>query len=671
MEKEKKVLLSLRNVVVKFKVRSRILTAIRGVDLDIYENETLAIVGESGSGKSVLTKTFSGMLEDNGFIDEGTIHLNDDDLAQVNVKLTFFKKLVYDKIHNYLNKKSALEYGADIYNQIQALKASEDVRRTLEEEKSEAYAKEQAAITSRLVDLFNERQVLDFKDKAGREKNAQETKELKAKLKASAAAYKKEVADHKKAALADVEKTNAYKAKLAELQAAYKEAITTKVEGKLKDRNDNIAKEIMLSADRCPLAKRYIYFIRLAQGVKRAMRSGADLYDEEVLNNIFDPVIFRVKYLSVDFVELDDAKKEQLNKQAHALLEEVKMDGSFAEIEKYKEEIKANETFTLMAAKLINQEIKVKNKDQEIDSKRFHYLLTKAQRKTTIVPPNRIHGYTNIDLAKVHLKSDWLQIRGSRVATIFQDPMTSLNPIRSIGSQIVEVITKHQHKSKKEAKQLAIDLMFKVGIPNADKRFNEYPFQYSGGMRQRIVIAIALACRPKILICDEPTTALDVTIQAQIIKLIKDLQKEYQFTTVYITHDLGVVASVAERVAVLYAGRIVELGTTQEVFFDPRHPYTWALLSSLPQLALKGSELFTIEGTPPSLYHKVIGDAFAPRNPYALEIDFVKEPPFFQISETHFARTWLLDPRAPKIEPPAIIRNLHEKMTNVYGAKEG
>lgn len=270
------------------------------------------------------------------------------------------------------------------------------------------------------------------------------------------------------------------------------------------------------------------------------------------------------------------------------------------------------------------------------------------------------------DLAKFKTNKDWHAIRGIKMSTVFQDPMTSLNPIRTIGSQIAEVIIKHQKKSKEEAKRLSIEMMTKVGIPDAEKRYNEYPFQYSGGMRQRIVIAIALACHPRILICDEPTTALDVTIQAQIIELIKDLQKEYGFTTIYITHDLGVVASVADRVAVLYAGQIVEIGSVEEIFFEPRHPYTWALLSSLPQLADKGNKLFYIEGTPPSLYHKVVGDAFAPRNPFALEIDFVEEPPMFQVSETHFAKTWLLDPRAPKMESPEIIHDLHQKLKNRF-----
>ena len=266
------------------------------------------------------------------------------------------------------------------------------------------------------------------------------------------------------------------------------------------------------------------------------------------------------------------------------------------------------------------------------------------------------------DLAKIKKDKEWEKIRGAKIATVFQDPMTSLNPVRTIGYQISEVIIKHQKKSKSEAKKLAIELMEKVGIHDAANRYDEYPFQYSGGMRQRIVIAIALACHPKILICDEPTTALDVTIQAQIINLIKDLSKEYGFTTIYITHDLGVVANVADMVAVMYAGQIIEYGTVEEVFYDPRHPYTWGLLASLPQLGVKGSELYSIHGTPPSLFEKINGDAFALRSEYAMQIDFEEEPPLFYVTDTHFAKTWLLDERAPKVEPPKIIQNLHERL---------
>ena len=276
-------------------------------------------------------------------------------------------------------------------------------------------------------------------------------------------------------------------------------------------------------------------------------------------------------------------------------------------------------------------------------------------------------NYRGQELTELKSNKDWEEIRGAKIATIFQDPMTSLDPINTIGSQITEVIIKHQGKSAKEAREMAIDYMEKVGIPEAERRFDEYPFQYSGGMRQRIVIAIALACRPDILICDEPTTALDVTIQAQIIDLLKSLQKEYNFTTIFITHDLGVVASIADKVAVMYAGEIVEFGKVEEIFYDPRHPYTWSLLSSLPQLSTSKGDLFSIPGTPPSLYSPVKGDAFALRSDYAMQIDFEEAAPAFNVSETHWAKTWLLHEDAPKVDKPEIIENLHEKIRAKMG----
>ena len=258
-------------------------------------------------------------------------------------------------------------------------------------------------------------------------------------------------------------------------------------------------------------------------------------------------------------------------------------------------------------------------------------------------------------------------IRGNKISVIFQDPMTSLNPTYTIGHQLMEAITLHTGRNKQQAWDRAVEMLRLVNVNEPEKRMKQYPFEFSGGMRQRIVIAIALSCQPKILICDEPTTALDVTIQAQILELIKAMQKKYDLTTIYITHDLGVVANVADRIAVMYAGDIIELGKCDEVFYDPRHPYTWALLSSLPQLGTKDEPLYSIQGTPPNLFHEVKGDACAPRNPKALKIDFIERPPFFEVTPTHFARTWLMDPRAPKVEPPEHVRVLREKGVNRVG----
>ena len=269
--------------------------------------------------------------------------------------------------------------------------------------------------------------------------------------------------------------------------------------------------------------------------------------------------------------------------------------------------------------------------------------------------------YDGRDLAQFKTEKEWLSVRGKEIAMVMQDPMTSLNPLKSVGDQILEAVVLHQGLKGAAAKAAAVDALRAVGIDQPERRYKQYPHEFSGGMRQRVVIAIAVACRPKILICDEPTTALDVTIQAQILDLIKNLQKQLDLTTIYITHDLGVVANVADRIAVMYAGDIVEVGRCDEVFYDPKHPYTWALLSSLPQLGVKGQALYSIQGTPPKLFQEVQGDAFAPRNPQALNIDFVERPPYFEVSPTHKARTWLLDPRAPKVEPPEHIRLLNER----------
>jgi oligopeptide transport system ATP-binding protein len=275
--------------------------------------------------------------------------------------------------------------------------------------------------------------------------------------------------------------------------------------------------------------------------------------------------------------------------------------------------------------------------------------------------------FNNTDLTKLSDKQ-MQKIRGHDISMIFQDPMTSLNPTMKIGNQIMEPLIKHQKMSKSAAKERAVELLKLVGIPKAELRVDQYPHQFSGGMRQRVVIAIALACNPQILIADEPTTALDVTIQAQILELMKDLQKKIDTSIIFITHDLGVVANVADRVAVMYGGKIVEIGTADEIFYNPKHPYTWGLISSMPDLETNDEELYSIPGTPPDLLAPPKGDAFAPRNPYAMKIDLEQEPPFFKVSETHYAATWLLHPDAPKVEPPEAVKR---RQSQFPGGKEG
>ena len=577
----RKILLSVDNLHVNFRVRGRTLSAIRGISLDLYENESVAIVGESGSGKSVFTKTFAGMLDANGYISEGSIIFHDEELADTKVAYTSLAQKMVNHAIAKLDEYSKLELGAAVWQQMQQLQQERKDRENLSAEERAALSDKLAELRFQRTELYNQRLAVDKKNEKDRYKQmGQQIKEMDQQIEQLGKSEKKAIAAHKAAARNDSAYNEQFTQQMAALKKQYAELISGEITAEVKARNVVIAKEIYLSVGRYGLSKRLQHLNKLLESFKQAMTAGADLNNEEVRNQVFDKVVFRVKYL-------DETEQE-------------------------------------------------------------------------------LHGTCVLNLAKVKYGKDWTQIRGGKIATVFQDPMTSLNPIITIGKQITSVILQHQNCTELEARARALELMKKVGIPNAENRFDDYPFQYSGGMRQRIVIAIALSCQPKILICDEPTTALDVTIQAQILKLIKDLQKEFGYTIVFITHDLGVVANVADRVAVLYAGQIVELGTAEEVFYDPRHPYTWALLSSLPQLAQRNTKLFSITGTPPSLYNKIVGDAFAPRNPYCLKVDTLKEPPMFQISETHFAKTWLEDPRAPKVEKPEIIQNIHEKLMDAF-----
>ena len=575
---DRKTLLSVSDLEVKFRVRGRILTAIRGISLDIYENESIAIVGESGSGKSVFTKTFAGMLDSNGFISNGSILFNDPELADTRV---VNHPAALGKLAQRLDRDSALEHGAETFNAMKALEEEKARRTMLSPEEEQALDDRLSALVFKRTEEFNQKQTFDpSREKEAIRASARRIEEMDGQIKALKRQKQQRVAELKRIAAGDTGYNSAYNAKMAELKARYAREIAQPAGPEAKARNQVLAKEILLSTGRYGAVKRSRMQAKLLDALKSAMQKGVDLTDDEALNRVFAPVTFRVRYL--------------------------------------------DET------------------------------------------PEQLHGTCAINLADIHEQKDWSMVRGTRIATVFQDPMTSLNPIITIGKQITSIILKHQDCSEVEARARALELMHKVGIPNAEHRFDDYPFEYSGGMRQRIVIAIALSCQPKILICDEPTTALDVTIQAQILKLLKDLQREFGYTIVFITHDLGVVANVADRVAVMYAGQIVEVGKVEEVFYDPRHPYTWALLSSLPQLAQKNTQLYSITGTPPSLYNKIVGDPFAPRNPYCMKIDTLLEPPMFRVTDTHFAKTWLEDPRAPKVQKPEIIENIHQKLIDAF-----
>ncbi|MBW3059000.1 ATP-binding cassette domain-containing protein [Spiroplasma poulsonii] len=554
----KEIVISIKKLVIKFKTRSNVLTAIRNISFDIYDGETLAIVGESGSGKSVMTKTFTNMLENNGWISNGSIVYS----PSTNIladELAYFKKPVHLVDFHKILLDSSLRKSIMKYN------------------------KKLITKTEQKIKIINSLQLEPVKAEI-------------TQLKAKEQELKKQIS---------FTHSNRLNNKLVKISTLIKKM--EKNEAMLLD--DNLkAKNIEL------LQNQIIDYTNEISKIKNLTWPEKHLLNKNML--------FLKKYFDEQIVPtVEEFKKitTYFNKK----------------------------TFTDGVRYRINKMNLLMLKKETLNVRDFNNLWEEW---------NLIKNFGFIN--KLKAAKQISKLRGQTIATIFQDPMTSLNPLLSVGFQISEVLRKHRKFSRSAAKKMAIELLEKVGIPKAKKRYHDIPGMYSGGMRQRVVIAIALACQPKVLICDEPTTALDVTIQAQILDLIKELQKEYKFTIIFITHDLGVVANIADRVAVMYAGQIIEYGTVNEIFFNPKHPYTWALLSSLPQFGEKGEELYSIPGSPPSLYAKVYGDPFAPRNQYAMKIDYLLEPPMFKVTETHYAKTWLLDPRAAKVEKPKQLRQL-------------
>ncbi|MDQ0567759.1 oligopeptide ABC transporter ATP-binding protein OppD [Mycoplasma yeatsii] len=558
---KQKVILSIKNLVVKFRVRSQVLTSIRNISFDIYDGETVAIVGESGSGKSVFTKTLTNMLEDNGYIANGTI--------------TYYPRKDKNAISNFKNEVNLVDFHKNNLENNSRREIRKYNHLKIKEIQSQINELEKSTIDSinlKIKDLENQIELL---------KKYEFTKNIKKIIKRDTLI--KEVARLNKQ-IELIKDPKKLEFKINELKRSI---------NRLKQENANFQ---LLS-----IYKKFLY----------------------------QKIVSFINKNKNDFEYDLNLAKDYLSK-----LESVEFRSDFEDL-------------------MIEILTEISKESKKLEKEKIESLL---EIWNFIKLPNFI--------IKRRTAKNLEKLRGGTIATIFQDPMTSLNPLLSVGFQISEVLRIHNKLSRSEAKAEAINLMKKVGITNAEKRYKDLPRKYSGGMRQRIVIAIALACRPKILICDEPTTALDVTIQAQVLDLIKELKKEYKFTVIFITHDLGVVANVADRVAVMYAGQIIEHGKIEEIFFNPQHPYTWSLLLSLPQLGKKGEDLYSISGTPPSLFKEINGDAFAPRNKFALAIDYKYEPPMFKVSDTHYAKTWLLDPRAPKIERPKQLELLKEAVQN-------
>ena len=562
---DRKVLLSVKDLIVKFHVRGRVLTAIRGVSLDIYENESIAIVGESGSGKSVFTKTFAGMLDSNGFIDNGKIIFSDEELSDTVVKLNDNAKKVIAENKKKLDEYSRLEFGADTYKAILELESEKRRRADISQEEAEVYEKELLELKHERTNTFNLKQTYDpSKEKDKIKEAGKKISELDTKIKAFEKEHEQKVKERANSLAHDTAYNQEFDRKMAELKAKHAKEVSEAISAETEARNEILAKEVYLSVGRFGFRKRMKQNNALLDALKEAMQLGVDLNDEEQRNAVFDKVTFRVKYL--------DENSE------------------------------------------------------------------------------RLHGTCILNLANIKDGRDWSQIRGTKIATVFQDPMTSLNPIITIGKQITSVIMKHQDCTENEARLRALDLMDKVGIPNPEARFDDYPFQYSGGMRQRIVIAIALSCQPKILICDEPTTALDVTIQAQILKLMNELKKEKGTSILFITHDLGVINQMADEVAVMYCGQVVEMCKARTIFAKETtcsHPYTEGLMTSIPRLDTPvGARLEAIPGAVPHPLNLPKGCKFAPRCKYATEKCMNEEPKLELAEDNHLIRCFYPDKEA-------------------------
>lgn len=649
--KDKEKVLSVENLRVSFRSDSGMVYAVRGVSFDLYKGETLCIVGESGSGKSVTSKTIMGILPKNAIIESGQILYEGEDLVRVSeeefhrirghkigmifqdplsslnpimkvgkqiIEATMINSNILKKRYNELISKELVAYRNNHANyKYEVSKCDNELALLHQFEKD--YKKEQKLIkkNKEIKEATNEL-TLDEKIK----EHFRKIYDL-LDVEINNLNYQIDHINRHKALSQDEEKNKVYDIRLAHAQKSLEEILEYKknfnIDGefdylkRILDRK-NYIKNNKKSAKLRYLELKPLLLVRLKKAKVVAKKDNLE-YKAEITLKLKETVD-SINYKISDYKNKISLLRRELEQTNPDLLKEI-------------DEILARNE---LATKKFNKEKK----------KNFEINLTRTSDKKELV----LEEIPNKDYASYLLEISKLE--------------------KEIEAAKEEFVNKIKI-TKKEAKKMALDVMKEVGIPLPEKRFKQYPFEFSGGMRQRIVIAIALTANPDILICDEPTTALDVTIQAQILELINKLKRERGLSCIFITHDLGVVANMADRVAVMYAGKIVEYGLSSEVFFEPKHPYTWALLSSIPDIDSK-EKLEAIPGTPPDLRFPPKGDAFALRSKYAMAIDFKYEPPFFKVSDTHYAATWLLYPDAPKVEMPRIVK---ERINNALkGVKE-
>ena len=630
--KAKKVL-EVKDLRVNFKSDSGLVHAVRGVSFDLYKGETLCIVGESGSGKSVTSKTIMGILPVNAIISSGQILYDGEDLVRVSEEE--FHRIRGHKIGMiFQDPLSSLNPIMKVGKQI--IEATMINRNVLKRRFNELISKE-------LVTLRNEKASVIYEES----KMKNEVESLKLMITKLDNAIKTSVKTQ------NVEELN----KINKVIKDYFINLHSITESQIEDLKANIERINETSINENILVNKNIKELRIETLNIRIAQYEKDLnieYKEEESRALIQQ---RIKTLKANFKVL----KERYKHLKPLLKDALKQSKDIAKIDnkKYYKQL-------------------VEEKDNKISVLKQH-LSNVLNEINSIIPSLNEEERKLYDLLTKKKKSKKKSvITGIATAIEKEEEIVSTNNCeldkllaqkKEIEAEIEKVNSDFVNSTKitySEAKKIALNVMKEVGIPLPEQRFNQYPFEFSGGMRQRIVIAIALTANPDILICDEPTTALDVTIQAQILELINRLKRERQLSCIFITHDLGVVANMADRVAVMYAGKIVEYGTSYEVFFDPKHPYTWALLSSIPDIDSK-EKLESIPGTPPDMRFPIEGDAFALRSKYAMAIDFKSEPPYFKVSPTHYAATWLLHPKAKKVEMPKIVKTRIENA--LKGAK--
>ena len=646
--------LEVKDLRVSFRTDHGIVKAVRGVSFDLNKGETLCIVGESGSGKSVSSKAIMGILANNAIVEKGTIMYEGENLLEVSeeeyvnirghkIGMIFqdplsslnpimrigkqiteatllngdkLKKLYQDSI----NKENIAYKNLITFKKVRTNKIKTGLAKEIEDirfGKKNAALKEIAKLNQRYdVEIYNIKDkadfdIMNFKDDI-KEANTELVKARNLEI-------------SKINELVNEQNNAETLTKIAEIKESYAKQISennNKFNEFAVNRRAQRDKELVEAKERHD---------SLVQEQKEIAKYKATPEEVETQNKMIEELKAKANQ-ELDAINLEFNTKMP---SAKANLIEAKKKAKVT-VQNYKEQVNA----TYLS-------------DKEVVDKAYNDALAKVEETYADKVNDALNALNQTNknsLEYESIKSSYDEVNSKYKKALSDAKKQYSLELKKIKNKKIDSL----RITKAEAKKRALEIMKEVGIPYPEKRFNQYPFEFSGGMRQRIVIAIALTASPDILICDEPTTALDVTIQAQILELINKLKKERNLSVIFITHDLGVVANMADRVAVMYAGKIVEYGNVDEIFYDPKHPYTWSLLSSIPDVDSK-EKLEAIPGTPPNLVYPPKGDAFADRSRYAMEIDYKYEPPYFKVTDTHYAATWLLAPNAPKVEMPKIV----------------